>query len=86
MIEAMYFSKPMVVSDIYDWASVVDGCGVAVKQGSVEELSRGMLKLLRDEEFYKTCVQNCCTKLTKFLPEKNLNRIYDTVHELDIKS
>jgi glycosyltransferase involved in cell wall biosynthesis len=78
MIEAMYFSKPMVVSDIYDWASVVDGCGVAVKQGSVEELSRGMLKLLRDEEFYKTCVQNCCTKLTKFLP--------DTVHELDIKS
>jgi len=75
-IESFAFQKPLIVSDLYEWGSIIDGCGVAVKDNHVEELRDAITKLVRDKDFYDSCRKACPSKLEKYHPDKSFSKIY----------
>ena len=77
IIEALAFQKPMIVSDIYGWGSIIKGCGLAVKPGNVEELRDAIIKMISDKDFHDSCVKECLSKLKKYHPDRSFSKIYE---------
>jgi len=77
IIEALAFQKPMIVSDIYGWGSLIKGCGLAVQPGNVEELRDALIKVITDKDFYDSCVNECPARLKKYHPELSFSRMYN---------
>ena len=77
LIEALAFQKPMIVSDIYGWGSIIKGCGLAVKPGNVEELRDAIIKMITDKDFHDSCIKECFSKLKKYHPDRSFSKIYE---------
>jgi len=81
IIESMSFGKPLIVSNVYDLATVINGCGIVAKPGSIEELESAIYKLCTDLKFYDSCSQECLRQFKeKYHPQLNLERIYEILH------
>lgn len=84
IIESMSFGKPLVVSDVYDLATVIKGCGIAPKPGSIEELGSAIERLCSDQDFYESCSKECIKQFReKYHPLINLKKIYEVIHGLN---
>jgi glycosyltransferase involved in cell wall biosynthesis len=77
IIEALVFRKPMIISDIYEWGSIIRGCGLAVRPGNVEDLRDAIIKMITDKDFYDSCVNECPFKLKKYHPDISFSVMYD---------
>jgi len=77
IIEALAFQKPMIVSDMYGWGSIIKGCGLAVKPGNVEELRDAIIKMITDKDFHDSCTKECLSKLKKYHPDRSFSKIYE---------
>jgi polysaccharide biosynthesis protein PelF len=50
-IEAMACGKPVVATDVGGTREALEGCGILVRSRNSTELARGIVKLLKDEQF-----------------------------------
>ncbi len=76
IIEALVFQKPMIVSDIYEWGAIIKGVGIAVRPGNVEGLRDAINKMIMDENFYNSCVNECSSKLKQYHPDHSFSIMY----------
>ncbi len=56
---ALYFKKPVVVSNLFVEAPQIDGkLGLVVEPDKTDQISEAVIKLLSDSEFYNECQDN----------------------------
>jgi D-inositol-3-phosphate glycosyltransferase len=81
LMEAMYYGTPVVTTDGVGLQDL-EYEGMVVKKGSVDELTRVLLKMLSNEDYYKKCVEKVGQLVSVFdkkkVMEKYLN-VYETV-------
>jgi len=76
ILEALSFSKPVIVTSICEMGKLVKGCGVEVNPQSPMDLALAIVKLSEDRNLYQSLSDNCNEVLSKYDPNKTLDTIY----------
>ena len=83
ILESLQMGKPLIITDVCAMGHLIDGGGVVVKRGSVEEMKEAMIRLANDGGFYERCVEQCDSLLEKYDSEKSLERLYLCIKEME---
>jgi glycosyltransferase involved in cell wall biosynthesis len=83
ILESLHLRKPLIVTDACGMGDLIDGGGVVVKRGSVEEMAQAMIRLADDARFYSGCVERCDSVLERYDSEKSIERLYLCIKEME---
>jgi glycosyltransferase involved in cell wall biosynthesis len=81
ILESLHMRKPLIVTDAYEMGGLINGCGLEVKRGDIEEMAEAMIRLGNDPELYQECVRKCDTLLEAYNSDRSLTQLYKCIVE-----
>jgi glycosyltransferase involved in cell wall biosynthesis len=75
-LEAMYWNKPSVVSNVSSLPEVVGNAGVLCDPHKVEEIADSMMRVIKDREYYCALLPS---QIDKFNPREQVNKFLEVL-------
>ena len=81
LFDAMSMARPVISTNISDMPQILDGCGVIVEPGNVEQIAQAMAGLLEDEawaaELGRRAREKCIREYSLEAMEKTLQAVFN---------
>ena len=79
ILEALSFSKPVIVTTMCEMGRLVPDCGLVVDPADPRDLAREVVRLAEDPALHRKLSENCAAALERYDPVRSLETIEATL-------
>ena len=82
ILESLSYGRPVIVTDVCDMGSLVDGCGLVVDPTDPGTLAKAIVTLAEDSSLYHRLSHNCATVLQRYDSTKTLETVHSVLERV----